>query len=530
MRVCPSTFPTEVLPLWKPTGLARLARKREERRQIVAFSVALLLVGTPVFAIPLSWDEGSSLLAQAEASAVIDPSGALTVPSPFGEQSGSAVVPNAFEDMPNIEQTEEAEKENPAAARSPVPPVTETVDEIPTRTGSEDPFALLPDADPTGGSSRSFLRSSWQFWLYGDVRMVATDNLFIQQHNREGDLSLVLSPGIVIGRGPVSPMVRELFGFHARAEDAASTAQKSTYFYASYTPTASFFFNHPDQNALDHDVIVAGELVLSRLRVGLHARYQTLSSEELDVGTRINREISTAEATAHYLLTEKSSLEMTLHGDNVTFENGGALDNRTFSLSSFYDYKVRPKLELSAGFSAGFLQVESSPDQYFEQALVRTSWQPTGKLAFSLLTGAEWRQIDGGTDRITPVFALDLRYQPRERTTVALRAERRTFSSASLFDEDYTITSVALNFRQEFFAHMDFGLNVAYSLSDYYSTVSDPGANRSDNVIEVSPSVGINISRFSRVEFSYQLRKNESSGPNTSFLENVGRLDLKFLF
>ena len=276
-------------------------------------------------------------------------------------------------------------------------------------------------------------------------------------------------------------------------------------------------------------MVVAGDWVMPRLDVSLRSRFQTLSSPELDVGTRISRRVFAADVGAVYGNTAKTSTELNLHTDSTTY-NGGALNNETYTVGGFLNYRFRPKLELSVGFNVGLLEVESSPNQYFQQGLLRARWYPTDKLSVSLLGGLEQREIDGGDNRTDPIFTLNLSYQPRERTTFYLRAERRAYNSSSLDNENFDVTTFSASVRQEFFAHMDFVLSVAYSYSNYYSTVSNVTSSRIDNVFEVSPTIGMNVTRWSRLELSYQFRENNSTEVGASFTENVGRLDLKMLF
>src|SRR5207247_8546029 len=93
----------------------------------------------------------------------------------------------------------------------------------------------------------------------------------------------------------------------------------------------------------------------------------------------------------------------------------------------YVNYNWTPKVVVGIGGTAGVALVDDpNPDQTFEQANVRFSYQATGKLFFNASAGVEFRQFNGNrSERTTPVFELGAIYRPFDGTTITLAGVRR---------------------------------------------------------------------------------------------------------
>ena len=175
------------------------------------------------------------------------------------------------------------------------------------------------------------------------------------------------------------------------------------------------------------------------------------------------------------------------------------------------------------GGAAGFAEVdEPSPDQTFQQARGRLTYDYSGKLSFNASGGLEFRQFeDSGRDTyVSPVFEIDANYKPFDGTDVKLRATRRTVSSAVVAGEDYATTGLVLNFRKRFLRRFSLGLTSGYENADYFSTTGIDESGRRDNYYFAQPAIDVTVTRFWTVGAYYLRRENDSALENFSFSAN----------
>jgi len=163
-----------------------------------------------------------------------------------------------------------------------------------------------------------------------------------------------------------------------------------------------------------------------------------------------------------------------------------------------------------------------NPDETFEQANVRASYQATGKIAFNFSGGVEFRQFENNSrsEYISPVFELSATYQPFDGTSVTLAGSRRTFNSGVLAGQDFAGTTITASLRQRLLQRFYVGVSGGYQNSDYFSTVSGVAANRQDNYYFIEPTLDFSITRFWTVGGYYLHRRNDSSFQSFSFDDN----------
>src|SRR6266581_3502699 len=197
--------------------------------------------------------------------------------------------------------------------------------------------------------------------------------------------------------------------------------------------------------------------------------------------------------------------------------------SQMFSGNLFVNYRYSEKIVIGVGSTGGVDFVDNpNPDQTFEQANVRASYQATGKIAFNFSGGVEFRQFENNSrsEYISPVFELSATYQPFDGTSVTLAGSRRTFNSGVLAGQDFAGTTITASLRQRLLQRFYVGVSGGYQNSDYFSTVSGVAANRQDNYYFIEPTLDFSITRFWTVGGYYLHRRNDSSFQSFSFDDN----------
>ena len=359
------------------------------------------------------------------------------------------------------------------------------------------------------------------------VRSVYDDNINLSNTNRISDFYTTIEPSVMVGFGDTD----------ARIEN---------YIRLDYLPAVFLFADHSENNAVQHVARLQGQYRVNRLTLNLSQMVQIIDGVDvqgqdinggldqqvnLDVAGRTRFNIYTTHFNAAYYLTGKTFLSA---GANYTASDYQSLiSSEVFSGNVFLNYNYSPKLVIGVGGAAGRSNVdEPSPDQTFEQANVRFSYQATGKIDFAATMGVEFRHFEGDMrDQYTsPVFEMRMNYAPFDGTKIFVSANSRTLNSAVLVAQNFTVTNITVGLQQRLAQRFFIGVNGGYETSDYFSTIGSTAPSRDDNYFFVQPSIGVRVTRFWNVGAYYLRRQNDSSFDAFSFHDNqVGlRTSLEF--
>lgn len=383
----------------------------------------------------------------------------------------------------------------------------------PLPVASTDPsLESVPATSVDSGIPRRF-----HYQLRLSVRSVYDDNINLSQNTRVSDFYTSIEPSIMAGFGDTE----------ARVEN---------YIRLDYLPAVFLFADHSENNSVQHVVRVDGQYRINRLTLNLSQMVQIMNGVDvqaqntaggldqqvnLDVAGRTRFNIYTTHGNLAYYVTGKTFLSS--GADYTSTQYSSLISSEVFSGNLFLNYNYSEKIVVGAGGTAGVDRVDNpNPDQTFQQANVRISYQATGKIDFAASAGVEFRQFDGNNrdTYISPVFEIGMNYIPFDGTKISVTANRRTLNSAVLASQDYVVTNFSVGIQQRLLQRFFLGLNAGYENSDYFSTVSNSGSTRSDDYFFVQPSIAVRVTRFWTVGAYYLHRANNSSLDAFSFHDN----------
>jgi hypothetical protein len=369
----------------------------------------------------------------------------------------------------------------------------------------------------TGGVGYSTQPRRFHYALNFAARGVYDDNVNLNDSDRESDFYFAIEPSLTVGLGDIE-------------------AKDENYVRLDYSPSLLLFTEHSENDALQHLIRLEGHHRFRRLDLTLAQEVQILDGTDIDTvtnatapGSHANVDVSgrsrvniyNTQLNASYELTGKTSLSAAINS-NIT-DYAHLISSEVISGNLFINYNYSEKIVLGLGGTVGYDFVEDpNPDQRFEQANARVSYQATGKLSLSASGGAEFRQFEGSArdQYISPVFEISGAYQPFNGTTLSLAISRRILNSAVLARQDFASTNVSVGARQRLFQRAYLSLNVGYQNSDYFSVVSSVNANRSDDYYFIEPALDVTVTRFWTIGGYYLHRQDESSDDTFSFSDN----------
>jgi hypothetical protein len=356
------------------------------------------------------------------------------------------------------------------------------------------------------GSSKSY-----SILPHGSLISYYDDNINLTQTHRESDGALAVEPGLAFGLGdfPVG---------------------ENNYLTADYTGRWTSYLQHSSADSYEQFATFQAQLVLAEWKFNTNFRFLDLDDADIDSGSRNSRQIFDTVQVARYEVSEKDFIE--LQGQNVVRDYQVGPGSVEWQGRGFYNYHWDPKLTLGGGFAGGVLNVNGSSGQTYEQALLRSLYDPTEKISTQTQGGLELRQLGNGEDRFTPVFDLNCGYRPRAGTVLDLNGYRRIVgsSSSSLETLDYTATGIALSAAQELGVTWLVTLKGGYENNSYFYTDIGAGSPRKDNFFYVNPAVEFRFTRDAKIELFYNYRENDSDRSSHGFTDNETGLRASFSY
>lgn len=386
------------------------------------------------------------------------------------------------------------------------------------KVGAEITEPMTGEIVPMGAE----LSSQPRRFAYGIIlstRGVYDDNINISNTNKISDFYLAIEPVLTTGFGDI-------------------TGQEENYIRLDYAPSALLFVDHSENDALQHFISLSGQHRTGRMTSTLSQQIAVLDGTDIrasgdltnpgehvniDVGGRNRYQTYTTRLNASYDLSGKTFLS---GGGDVyvtNYSSAGLISSRIVSGNLFVNYRYSDKVTVGLGGTMGYDSPDDpNPDQTFEQANGRISYQASGKVNFNASGGVEFRQF-GGNSRgqyATPVFELSASYQPSDGTSFSLSGHRRTYDSGALAGQDFSETILNASLRRRLLQRFYLGIAVGYQQSDYFSAVKNVTANRNDHYYYVQPTLDFNVTRYWTAGVYYLHRQNDSSFDGFQFADN----------
>jgi len=322
------------------------------------------------------------------------------------------------------------------------------------------------------------------------------DNIFISRH-KTSDFLWTISPSMAAGAGDYREM-------------------KENALKVEYRPSIILFTDKTENNALDHDLLLNGQLHPGSWKLGLQQGYQNFSGAVVDVGNRVNRQLYNTALSVTYEISPRTSVEVDGRQSINHYER--LVSYNEWSGSGWVDYEVTPLLKAGLGVTGGFVDVQHGVNQTYEQILARLTYSLTELVDLRASAGGELREFEGGQkDRFSPVFTVGATIRPLPNTSIAVDAYRRSQASAVFTNQNYTTTGFSAGVRQVLFENYALNVTGGYENSDYSSNFTGVAANRKDDYFFTRIAVDWSVLDKLTVGAFYQFRNNDSTDPSHSF-------------
>lgn len=399
------------------------------------------------------------------------------------------------------------------------------IDVLQSRPASPPALSDVSNGTPgVPGGTLSQTPRRFQYNLSVSERTVYDDNINISHFDRRSDLYFAIEPTLSLGFGKGDSLNSAIF---------------------TYRPGFSFFVDNSQDDAVQHVLRLQASRNFGHLAIQLSQDVRLLNGADLttladqtghnaniDVGGRNRHNVYSTNLNASYQLTGK--LFLTSDGIlNIDDYPGPQIGSQTASADLFLNYQYREKIVFGMGGTLGYNLVDAvSPNQIYEQANARLSYNATAKTSFSATVGLEFRQFENSSRGVyvTPVYTLNGTYSPSDGTTITLSGTRRNANSGSLLGQDYTETGVNLGIQQRFLRRTSLGFAAGYQRAEYFSTIAGLSATRNDDYWFLEPSVEVTVTRYWSIGAYYLHRQDASSFDVFGFYDNQAGLRMVLAF
>ncbi len=231
----------------------------------------------------------------------------------------------------------------------------------------------------------------FQYGLQVTMRGVYDDNINVSQTARVSDYYFTIEPVLTLGAGDIS-------------------GHEDNYIRLDYAPSLFLFADHSENDAVQQLIHLEGQHHFSRLTVTLAEEIAILdgtdlrsiadasapgSHANLDVSGRTKFETYNTRMNASYDLSGKTFLSTGFDSLVTDYNSSSLFSSANVSENVFINYRYSEKVVLGIGGTGGYDFVDApNPNQSFEQANLRVSYQATGKISLNLSGGVEFRQFE----------------------------------------------------------------------------------------------------------------------------------------
>lgn len=341
--------------------------------------------------------------------------------------------------------------------------------------------------------------------------MLYDDNIYLSTTtSRQSDLIWIFSPSLLLGLGDY-------------------LGGRENYLTFRYEPNVVIFTDQSQNNSLDHYLDLYGQWRLSKLVLGLRQGYQVTSGANVDAGTRLTQTIYPTRLNANYEVSPKTSLALSLQ--QTVNVNDQYFSYNEWINENWFNYQITGKINLGAGPTFGYRDIQDNPNQTFERLQVRANYAATGKTTVSASVGLEMDQYEGGQNEgPLLIFNLGASYQPFDATALSLQAYRNAQNSIAFAGQNYTTTGFGLTVQQRFYQKYFVTLSGGYDNLSYRSVDASGGPDHDDNYFYIRTGVNWAMTRKWSIGAYYQYRQKDSDLTGQNFDNNQMGVQTRYTF
>jgi hypothetical protein len=365
---------------------------------------------------------------------------------------------------------------------------------------------------------------------HAELKAYYDNNLSLKDRAEEEDFVWRISPGVLFGVGQFR-------------------GEKGNYITLDYTMTGSIYTKYSEYNALDHDVAFRAGWRTAKFNADLLQSYVTGNGKQVEAGTFVDQETFLTGLATKYIVSDKTFVEanarQSISSSDAILRNAPDVELTSVNEwvgEAWFNYRMSEKLTLGAGPTFGWRDVHDhapaipavspdSPNQTFQQGMVKAAYLLSQKLSFNGAVGVQFSQFQGGEDE-GPNLVMELggTWKALENTQVSLNVFRRDQVALATQSENYFATGFRVTLQHRFREKYLLTAQGGYENYDYYGTGDGTESGRNDHYFWLSPVLAFQVDDRTLVGLFYQFRDRDSDVAGFDFVNHQIGLFAKYAF
>jgi hypothetical protein len=399
---------------------------------------------------------------------------------------------------------------------------------------------VAPEQASQQALDQSLSRTSLRFWgldlfPYATANTFYDDNILISHTRPISDVHWVFAPGLTVTAGDIATtvpgsvtltQVRDLAYYSLMGD----SSRPQRFVGVNYTPGFNFFTQNPQYNYIDQVENLSAGYNFSRLALGLDQNYAYQHVKSSNVGDLITIGQFDTKLRGRYELSDRSSVEANLRYYWLDYPSEPYQGYQEIRNEDWFNRLLGSRLEVGLGAAFGFAYPQNSPNQAYQDALVRAVYHASGKLDLRTSLGLELREYAADqANTLTPVFSISAAYQPRASTTFGLEAHRNEQPSYNS-GYNYLTTGFNVGVRQQLSTPLSAGLTGGYDYIQYVYLGSGQGDHRVDNLFWIRASLNYEFNRHLTASLYYTMQEDDSSQRQYSYTDNIVGIQVEWRY
>ena len=302
-------------------------------------------------------------------------------------------------------------------------------------------------------SSAAQMGEDTQLHVLADAAFVYQDNLFLRSQNEIADRYLEFSPGLELRLFP---------------QGAASATIR-------YQHRFTFFRDKDELDGDYSDLDISAKYNTGVIVGQAYARFREDASNTTDVnldGVLIERDHLDAGGSMKYDISELTAMKIGVDYSAVDYELGFFTDHEAVAVPLTFFYKIRPKIDLTAGVryrttntSGGFQQAFDYEDTYYFVGAVGELFSPV--IYADVSVGFQEREYDNSAlDATSGSYDITFIYVGDVKTNVYLGLSR-DYRTSAIAGRTYAFTSASLGATYKLNDMVSLNGSVVYGETEY---------------------------------------------------------------
>jgi hypothetical protein len=294
-----------------------------------------------------------------------------------------------------------------------------------------------------------------------------------------------------------------------------------------YSPAWTFYSNDAFEDNLAHSASLRWQRSFVAWNVQASHNYARTSDLLIETGQQTKQELHSSSFKGQRPLGALTILELGL--TQYIRSADGFSDTSSWSTQNWLHYQLSSLITTSAGFTYGYINMDDSTDMSYYQFNGSIRWHITERIDLSLRGGAETRRfLDTDVpDSSTPVYSVQLRYNPVSTTVLSVTGDRSVSPSLFASQVNRTATWQAM-LSQRLFERFHLDLAFVRRTASHRGSAENVSVNREDK--GRLSRVGVRTSIYTRgtAAVFYQHSRNRSNDPAFNF--DGGQVGFDFVF